>query len=931
MFLSLLAGFAFQFPLSTVPAEKSPDEILVGVLRNFPPEYSIDEKTGKPTGFAIDIMDEVSRKTGLKIRYVIFDEWPPIIQALKEGRIDIIPDVGIIEIEERKKEMDFTRPVGAFNIGIFVCETTTDIHGIDDLRGRKIAVVRDNKGLFIIQAYGRARPFIFNSIDEALLSLLSGNTDALVYTESPVLLIAGKSKLSERIKMVGEPLLEVKRAIAVGKGKTDLLNKLDAAVKALIATREYKKIYARWYSAPEPYWDVRRVLIVAGIMLGLVIAIFTAGHFISLMRLNRDLKYALEEREKAEELFKAITSSTPDHIIVQDSDLRYSFVMNPQLGLTERDMLGKTDHDFLSEADADKLTAIKRQVLKTGRPAHVETPLTTSTGEQHFFDGSYIPKFDAKGQVDGLIGYFRNITERKRADTAIQEGQERVHRQRNAIAKIAVDDAIAFGDVPVAMCRLTELISGVMQVERASVWLLSETREELRCIALFEASAKRRSEGVVLRAAEYPRYFEAMAAESRINASDVRTDRRTSEFTEGYLVPLGITSMLDAGIMLEGKLAGVVCIEHTGEKREWKPDEEAFAGTMASLAAQIFTNAKRKRAEEAIRIANAYNRNLIEVSLDPLVTIGKDGKITDVNAATEAVTGFTRAELIGSDFSSYFSAPEKARQGYEQVFRSGFVRDYPLDIKHREGRITPVLYNALVYKTEAGNVIGVFAAARDITDRKVAEEKLHASLREKEILIREMHHRVKNNMQVVSSLLDLQARSSENPRLFEMLNDSRSRIRSMAMVHEKLYDSKDLTRIDLAGYVRTLSNELCQAHKINPGQIDLIIQTDGDIYVDIHKAIPCGLVLNELISNTLKHAFPGEGPGELRIIIRETENNGIEIVVRDNGVGLPDDVDIHAPRAVGLYLVNGLVKNQLDGQLEVRRDVGTEFRIKFPL
>jgi two-component sensor histidine kinase len=220
---------------------------------------------------------------------------------------------------------------------------------------------------------------------------------------------------------------------------------------------------------------------------------------------------------------------------------------------------------------------------------------------------------------------------------------------------------------------------------------------------------------------------------------------------------------------------------------------------------------------------------------------------------------------------------------------------------------------------------------RDITDRKQVEEGIRASLREKEILLRELHHRVKNNMQVISGLLDLQARSNGNPELIEMLNKSQSRIRSMALVHEKLYASKDLARIDMVGYVRALSQELFQAYKINPGKIDLIVQTDGDVYVDINKAIPCGLILNELISNALKHAFPGDGPGELRIIIHETKNKEIEIVVRDNGLGLPDDVDIHQPRSMGLHLVNGLVKKQLDGQIEIRRDNGTEFRIKFPL
>jgi PAS domain S-box-containing protein len=134
---------------------------------------------------------------------------------------------------------------------------------------------------------------------------------------------------------------------------------------------------------------------------------------------------------------------------------------------------------------------------------------------------------------------------------------------------------------------------------------------------------------------------------------------------------------------------------------------------------------ERKRAEEVLRVASAYNRSLIEASLDPLVTIDPEGRITDVNAATEQVTGYTRSELIATDFSDYFTEPEKARAGYQQVFHQGFVRDYELKIRHRDGRITPVLYNASVYWDEAGTVIGVFAAARDITERKRAEEEIN--------------------------------------------------------------------------------------------------------------------------------------------------------------------------------------------------------------
>ncbi len=195
---------------------------------------------------------------------------------------------------------------------------------------------------------------------------------------------------------------------------------------------------------------------------------------------------------------------------------------------------------------------------------------------------------------------------------------------------------------------------------------------------------------------------------------------------EAHMVPARAAAARAAGfqtLLVFPVLVGaeVVAVLEFFSDRAVTPDERALTA-MGSIGMQLGQVAQRERATEEVRRAGVYNRSLIEASLDPLVTIAADGKITDVNEATEKITGFSRRVLIGTDFSNYFTEPQKARAGYEQVFREGLVRDYPLEVRHCDGQQTPVLYNASVYRDVDGKVLGVFAAARDIAERKRAEE-----------------------------------------------------------------------------------------------------------------------------------------------------------------------------------------------------------------
>ncbi len=241
---------------------------------------------------------------------------------------------------------------------------------------------------------------------------------------------------------------------------------------------------------------------------------------------------------------------------------------------------------------------IFHQVHKSGRSRKaVPVQVVRKDGSTAYGELSVTPLQDHEGYSVGFRGVARDITERKLVEEALRQSEVRARAQRFAIASLTLDKGVLEGDLPTSLERITKTVATTMNTARASVWTLSEDHSELCSLSLFEAGPNRHSSGMVLKTATFPRYFEALLQDSRIFANDAQTDSRTSELCEGYLAPLGITSMLDAGILLEGRLAGVVCLEHIGTPRQWHSDEESFVSTMAALVAQIMTNDRRKQSE----------------------------------------------------------------------------------------------------------------------------------------------------------------------------------------------------------------------------------------------------------------------------------------------------------------------------------------------
>ncbi|MCD2452403.1 PAS domain S-box protein [Methylicorpusculum oleiharenae] len=305
-------------------------------------------------------------------------------------------------------------------------------------------------------------------------------------------------------------------------------------------------------------------------------------------------------------------------------------------------------------------------------------------------------------------------------------------------------------------------------------------------------------------------------------------------------------------------------------------------------------NTERKKAEDAIQAASQYARSLIEASLDPLVMISAQGKITDVNAATEQVTGIPRSQLIGSDFANYFTDPVKASEGYQQVFSQGFVTDYPLVIRHVSGKVTDVLYNSSLYRDSNGNVLGVFAAARDITERKHAEEIAQTALLAKSQFLANMSHEIRTPMNAILGLTRMVMESDLKPEQREQLEKVRKSGKALVRIIDDILDFSRIEagRMAIERIPMRLEAVLLEVTELLGLQaeekgLELFIEIDHDTPLLV-MGDPFRLVqiLNNLVGNAIKFTDHGEIKVGVRVKHQGDGTITLQFNVRDTGMGI---------------------------------------------
>ena len=345
----------------------------------------------------------------------------------------------------------------------------------------------------------------------------------------------------------------------------------------------------------------------------------------------------------------------------------------------------------------------------------------------------------------------------------------------------------------------------------------------------------------------------------------------------------------------------------------------------------------RKKAEKALQDSEEKYHTLFESNPTYTILVSLEGSILDVNSAASEFAGISSQELIGKNFPELQIFPNEEdikfqRSKFLQALQGETIKPFQYQLIDYKGNYSWVESQLVPIKKD-GEINSILVISKDITERKKAMDGLERMVDEKNILIKEIHHRVKNNMQIISSLLNLQSQHLKADEQFavSILKESQNRVKSMAMIHENLYQSKDFTHIKFEDYITRLVYELFYSYSGDADKIRLVVDVD-DVNLNMETAVPCGLIVSELFTNSVKYAFPEGREGEIRVSLKQEpgkdDDREFILTVSDDGVGFPPDLDYRNTETLGLELVNSLTC-QIDGNISLDLTQGTKFTVKF--
>jgi len=640
----------------------------------------------------------------------------------------------------------------------------------------------------------------------------------------------------------------------------------------------------------------------------------------------------ITERKRAEEalareqyLMQALMDNIPDYIYFKDREsqfVRISKAHSQSFGLSDPvQALGKTDFDFFTEEHARKAYEDEQKIIQTGQPVmNIEEKETRHGRPDAWVLTTKMPLRDREERIVGTFGISRDITERKQAEEQIFKQSavlEAINKVFLETLTCEIDEEVARVCLAVAM-ELTGsqfgFIGEVNQVNRFDTIAQSDIG--------WEACRIPKSDAVVMIKDMEIRgiWGKVLKDEQSLIVNDPSSHPDRVGTPKGH-PPLN--AFLGVPLKHAGRTIGMIALANK-EPGYDLADQQAIEDLSISFMEAL----NRKRAEQKLKVERAYIDTLYESVQEAIVMADKDDRVLRVNNNFLELFGFTKDEVVGQPVDDLI-APNNAYEIAKSITkRVTMGNNVSLETVRQRKNGTSIDVSVLASPILIDDkLIGTYAIYRDITERKKAEQKLKASLKEKEVLLREIHHRVKNNLQIISSLLLLQSNQISGKKNLELFQESQNRVKSMALIHEKLYQSQDLASINFKEYLNTLIIGLFRSYQSHSSHVELKLNID-DISLGIDSAIPCGLIINELVSNSLKYAFPNGREGVISVVLRSLNKKDVELVVSDNGIGMPEDLDFRNTKSLGLHLVTILAEDQLGGEIKLSRDKGTEFRIK---
>ena len=498
---------------------------------------------------------------------------------------------------------------------------------------------------------------------------------------------------------------------------------------------------------------------------------------------------------------------------------------------------------------------------------------------------------------------FTDITKTKKTELLIQAANFRIQKQRSAVVELLLNEAIALGDLDIAAPFITKLLAQTLHVARASIWLLSEDGKELRCISLYESQLKRYSSGTVLYSKDFPHYFNTLKAETRIYADNAQIDPRTSEFNEIYHSPLGITALLDAGVIVNGKVVGVVCLEHIGTTRKWQPDEESFSSTAAAVVSQILVNIQRNQAEAELRQSEQRFRDVVDNMGEAVYEFDMAFKGIYLSDKIRNITGFTPEEQLKYGPVDLIH-PDDLGYAYEVIANCFATKKTFSGVeyrgRHKEGHYVWVSTSGSPILDDKGNVTGLRGTLKDITMRREAEaetlrrEAAEAANKAKSEFLANMSHEIRTPLNAVIGFTDLLQNTPLNTVQQQYVQNANTAAHSLLGIINDILDfSKieagklelDINKTDIIELLQHTADivKYASAQK----NLELLFNVPPNLprYAKV-DAIRLKQILMNLLSNAVKFTESGEVELSLQFTTLSDNQAQYHFSVRDTGIGI---------------------------------------------